>query len=142
MQIKPDASEEEGKQLVEQTVKIEIMRRRIEGYLFALTAPRRVQVKDILAKGGDPRNDGKIHSKSFIVYAQTLPGWFVRRILPTCMRACSLPCCTLLHAASAQILAPVPTVPCHMHAPCHAPVRSGRDGVDSRLGSSSSASRL
>ena len=33
-----------------------------------------MQIKDILAKGGDTRNDGKIHSKSFIVYAQTLPG--------------------------------------------------------------------
>mmetsp|Transcript_83120 Transcript_83120/g.134781 ORF Transcript_83120/g.134781 Transcript_83120/m.134781 type:complete len:190 (+) Transcript_83120:111-680(+) len=31
-------------------------------------------VKDILAKGGDTRQDGLIHSKCFIVYAQTLPG--------------------------------------------------------------------
>ena len=78
-----------------------------------------MQVKDILAKGGDPRNDGKIDSKSFIVYAQTLPGWFVRRILPTCMQACLLPFC----------MPPLPRfwrqcpVSCHMHAPCHAPVR-------------------
>jgi len=48
--IKPDVSEEERMKLVEQTV------------------------KDILSKGGDSANDGKIHSKSFIVYAQTLPG--------------------------------------------------------------------
>ena len=33
-----------------------------------------MQVNDILAKGGDTKKDGQVHSKSFIVYAQTLPG--------------------------------------------------------------------
>jgi hypothetical protein len=33
-----------------------------------------LQVKDILAKGGDLKNDGKIHSKCFIIYAQSIAG--------------------------------------------------------------------
>lgn len=48
--VRPDVGDDERASLVEQTV------------------------KDILAKGGDTRQDGLIHSKSFIVYAQTLPG--------------------------------------------------------------------
>ena len=48
--VRPDVGEEEKKRLVDQTV------------------------QDILTKGGDTKKDGRIHSKSFIAYAQTLAG--------------------------------------------------------------------